>query len=148
MSSSRIAIAATPDAIRRCHPVMRELRSHFHNAERFVERVQRQQKGGYLLAFLESEGEVRAVAGYRFLESLFSGKFLYVDDLVTSEAHRSRGFGGQLFDWLVEQAREKGCENLELDSGVQRFDAHRFYLLKRMNISSYHFKLKVSHENL
>ena len=145
MSSSRIAIAAAPDAIRLCHPVMRELRSHLHNAERFVERVQRQQRGGYHLAFLESEGEVRAVAGYRFLESLFSGKFLYVDDLVTTATDRSHGFGGQLFDWLVEQAREKGCENLELDSGVQRFDAHRFYMRKRMNISSYHFRIPITH---
>jgi len=37
-----------------------------------------------------------------------------------------------------------GCKNLELDSGVQRFDAHRFYLLKRMNISSYHFSIKIT----
>jgi len=102
MKNSSISIAATSEAIRRCHPVMRELRTHLHNAERLVERVQRQQRGGYLLAFLESEGEVRAVAGYRYLESLFSGKFLYVDDLVTRVADRSLGFGGQLFYWLVK----------------------------------------------
>ena len=76
MKNSSISIAATPEAIRRCHPVMRELRTHVHNAERFVERVQRQQKGGYLLAFLESDGEVRAVAGCRFLEKLLSGRLL------------------------------------------------------------------------
>ncbi len=144
MKNSRIVIAKTPDEIRRCFPVMRELRTHFDDAEKFVERVLHQQGEGYLLAFLEAEDEVRAVAGYRFLESLFSGKFLYVDDLVTRASDRSRGFGGQLLDWLVEQARTNNCENLELDSGVQRFDAHRFYLLKRMNISSYHFRIKTT----
>src|SRR5213082_1206039 len=144
MRNSRIAIATTPEQIRRYHPVMRELRPLFQEPEQFLERVLRQHKEGYRLAFLESEGEVRAVAGYRFLESLFSGKFLYVDDLVTQAADRSLGFGGKLFDWLVEQARANNCENLELDSGVQRFDAHRFYLLKRMNISSYHFRIKIS----
>src|SRR6266404_8936452 len=97
----------------------------------------------YRLAFLESEGEVCAVAGYRFLESLFSGKFLYVDDLVARESDRSRGFGGELLDWLIEQARDHDYENLELDSGVQRFDAHRFYFSKRMSISSYHFRIKI-----
>ena len=146
MKESQISIAATPEAIRRCHAVMKELRPYIHNAEKFVERVQRQQKRGYIVALLESEGEVRAVAGYRFLESLHSGKFLYVDDLVTRAVDRSLGFGGQLFDWLAQQAREQGCENLELDSGVQRFDAHRFYLVKRMNISSYHFRIKIEHE--
>jgi len=125
---------------------MRELRTHIHNAERFVERVQRQQKGGYLLAFLESEGEIRAVAGYRFLEKLLSGRYLYVDDLVTRESDRSQGYGGELFDWLIEQAREQGCENLELDSGVQRFDAHRFYVIKGMQISAHHFKIEIGHD--
>src|SRR2546421_4743742 len=123
-AKQRIAIAKTPEEIRRCHPVMRELRTQITDPGKFIEQVQRQQRDGYLLAFLEAEGEVRAVAGYRFLESLFSGKFLYVDDLVTASRDRSLGFGGQLLDWLIDQAREHGCENLELDSGVQRFDAH------------------------
>jgi GNAT superfamily N-acetyltransferase len=143
MRSSRIAIANTPDEIRRCHLVMCALRPLFQDPEQFVERVLRQQKEGYQLAFLESEGEVCAVAGYRILESLFSGQFLYVDDLVTRESDRSRGFGGELLDWLIEQARQHSCENLELDSGVQRFDAHRFYFSKRMSISSYHFRIKI-----
>ncbi len=86
MNKIDIKLANTPGEIRRCHPVMRELRPPFQDPEEFLERVLRQQKQGYLLAFLESDGEVCAVAGYRFLESLFSGKFLYVDDLVTAKA--------------------------------------------------------------
>lgn len=143
MTTSPIRVAKTPKEILRCHPVMRELRPHWQNPEQFVERVQRQQEQGYQLAFVESNGEICAVAGYRFMDSLFSGRFLYVDDLVTRESDRSRGFGGELLDWLIEQAREQGCENLELDSGVQRFDAHRFYFSKRMSISSYHFRIKI-----
>ena len=141
---SRIAIAQTPAEIRRCHAVMRELRPKFTSAKMFVQRVLRQQGQGYLLAFVEAEGKIRAVAGYRYLESLFSGKFIYIDDLVTLPRDRSHGFGGQLLDWLMEQARAHGCEQLELDSGVQRFEAHRFYFLKRMKIASYHFSIEVA----
>ncbi len=137
----RIVIARTPKQIRRCHPVMRQLRPHFKTAQGFVERVRAQQRQGYLLAFIEADQEVRAVAGYRYLESLFAGKFLYVDDLVTSEHARSQGFGGQLLDWLVAQAGAHGCQQLELDSAVQRFDAHRFYFTRRLKIASYHFSL-------
>ena len=146
MTKTQIAIASTDEEIRRCFPVMRELRTHFTDEQKFVDQVKRQQKQDYHIAYVESEGEVRAVAGYRFLESLFSGKNLYVDDLVTRERDRSRGFGGELIDWLVAQARKHGCETLELDSGVQRFDAHRFYFCKRMSISSYHFRLKIEPE--
>ena len=143
MKNPRIAAATTQEEIRRCYPVLHELRSHLVDEKEFMERVARQQKQGYQLAFLESEGAVRAVAGYRFLESLFSGKNLYVDDLVTGDADRSCGYGGQLLDWLVDLARTSNCETLELDSGVQRFDAHRFYFSKRMSISSYHFRIKL-----
>lgn len=143
ITKPRIAIAGSAEEIGRCFPVMRELRTHFNDADKFRDQVLRQQKQGYQLAFLEADGEIAAVAGYRLLESLFSGKNLYVDDLVTRAADRSRGFGGELLDWLVQQAREHGCETLELDSGVQRFDAHRFYFSKRMSISSYHFRMNL-----
>ena len=146
MSDFRIAVASTPAEIRQCYPVMRELRTDLTDEESFVNRVLRQQKQGYQLAYLESDGDVCAVAGYRILESLFSGRNLYVDDLVTRKSDRSRGFGGELLDWLIDLAREQDCETLELDSGVQRFDAHRFYFSKRMSISSYHFRIKLKPE--
>ena len=63
MNKIDIRLANTPEEIRSCHPVMLELRPPFQDPEQFVERVLRQQKQGYLLAFLESEGDVRAVAG-------------------------------------------------------------------------------------
>ena len=139
-------LAKDADQIARCYEVMRELRPHIATREAFVAQVQRQQRQGYLLAFLEAAGEIRAVAGYRFVEFLFQGPHLYVDDLVTRESDRSAGYGGALFDWLVAQARAHGCATLELDSGVQRFDAHRFYLLKRMRIASHHFALPLARE--
>ena len=138
-----IALAEDPAAIARCHAVMRELRPHHADGAAFVAQVQRQQAQGYRLAYLESEGEVRAVAGYRFIENLFAGKMLYVDDLVSAPSDRSRGHGGRLLDWLTARAREAGCAWLTLDSGVQRFGAHRFYLRKGMDIASHHFTMKL-----
>jgi len=124
----------------RCLSVMQELRPHLREAD-FVERIRRQQAAGYVLAWLECDGAVLAVAGFRLIDNLASGRVLYVDDLVTREAERSRGNGAELYAWLAEQARAAGCATLELDSGVHRFDAHRFYFGRRMHISSYHFRM-------
>ena len=137
-----ITRATTDDQIRRCFPVMAQLRPHLDEAE-FVARVRRQQQDGYELAFLSDKKIVKAVAGYRLLESLSWGKFIYVDDLVTGELFRSQGFGQQLFDWLVKRARSRGCDQFHLDSGVQRFGAHRFYLAGRMDIIAHHFAMKL-----
>jgi ribosomal protein S18 acetylase RimI-like enzyme len=130
--------AETESSIARCFEVMSQLRPHVPERE-FVSRVQRQQLGGYRLAFLESESRVMAVAGYRIVENLAWGRFCYVDDLVTDDRQRSRGYGQTLFAWLLDRGREAGCEQFHLDSGVQRFAAHRFYCSQRLHISCHHF---------
>jgi GNAT superfamily N-acetyltransferase len=139
----RIRLAKTPEQVGQCCSVMRELRPHIKAID-FAARVLNQQKEGYQLVFLELDGVVHSVAGFRILNLLFSGSTLYVDDLVTHDSDRSRGFGAALFDWLVAYAKEQGCEHLTLDSGVQRFAAHRFYLNRGMDITSHHFQLKLN----
>jgi GNAT superfamily N-acetyltransferase len=108
-----------------------------------VTQVRRQQAAGYFLAYCEAEGEMRSVAGFRYSENLAYGRFMYVDDLVTRSEDRSKGFGKLLFDWLIAAARAHGCALIALDSGVQRFNAHRFYLINKMNIVSHHFILRI-----
>lgn len=81
------------------------------------------------------------VAGWRIIANTSTGRKLYVDDLVTATEARSQGVGALMFRELVSRARAAGCRALELDSGVQRFDAHRFYLRERMAISAHHFTM-------
>jgi GNAT superfamily N-acetyltransferase len=68
-----------------------------------------------------------------------AGRKLYVDDLVTAEEARSRGIGKFLLRDLEQRAKAAGCTLLDLDSGVQRHRAHRFYLRESMDINSHHF---------
>lgn len=137
---AQIRIAESDDDIRRCFTVLSQLRPHLA-ADELVPRVRRMQREGFLLALLEEDAAVCAVAGYRYLDLLFSGPTLYVDDLVTDAGRRSRGHGAALLGWLQEQARARGCTTLTLDSGVQRTEAHRFYFRERMSILGYHFSL-------
>lgn len=126
-----------------CFPVVQQLRPHL-NEEAFVTQVQRQMENhGYRLVFIEENGTVKAAAGYRIAEYLAWGKAMYVDDLITSETDRGKGFGGALLHWLQKKAKEMGCAEFHLDSGVHRFDAHRLYLVNKMNISGHHFSKKV-----
>ena len=138
-----VQLAETDADIHRCFPVIAELRPHLVEAQ-FVERIRRQQgESGFQLAFVEDAG-VKSVAGFRIAEFLAWGKILYVDDLISTSAERSKGHGKLLLDWLVARARTAGCAQFHLDSGVQRFEAHRFYLRERMIISAHHFSLNLT----
>jgi len=124
---------------------MAELRPHLQMDE-FLPKVKRLAEiAGYPLAYL-TDGEVKAVAGFRISEWLAGGKYLEIEDLVAKSDDRSKGYGGELFDWLVKHAEENDCEQVRLVSRVTRFDAHRFYLNKRMIIEAYYFSMTLNNE--
>ncbi|MBK6635702.1 MAG: GNAT family N-acetyltransferase [Chitinophagaceae bacterium] len=83
------------------------------------------------------------MAGYRFTTTLYDGLMIDFDDFVTLETERGKGYAGQLFDHLVSIAKEKGIKTIHLNSNHQRFDAHRFYLNKKMKIIAHHFRIEL-----
>lgn len=120
-------------------PVLRELRPHL--TENLLATVLSEGADqGLRFTALYVKGKCVAVAGWRVVVNTSQLRKLYVDDLSTAAAERSWGYGEKLFRELERQGRELGCATIELDSGVQRHGAHRFYLRNRMDISSYHFR--------
>ncbi|WP_428774397.1 GNAT family N-acetyltransferase [Vibrio sp.] len=120
--------------------VLLQLRPSY-NRQSLSEQVQKQITQGYQVVYVKSDQDVLAAAGFVVGEKLAWGKHVYIDDLVTSESSRSTGVGAFLIDWFKAYCLEHNCEQLHLDSGVQRFSAHRFYLSHRFDITSHHFAL-------
>ena len=131
-------VAITDDEIAACFEVMSELRPHIKQHD-FVPLIRQMEAEGYRLAFMRDSTDVVAVAGYRISTNFFLGKHLYVDDLVTASKARSRGYGEQMIRWLRDEAKNAGCNFLDLDSGTHRGRAHRFYFAQGFTIASYHF---------
>jgi GNAT superfamily N-acetyltransferase len=95
-------------------------------------------EGAHLLQ-LADEGEVRAIAVWRIFLTTYCGRRFEVDDLVTSAAQRSKGYGATMLRHLEAKARALGCDALMLSSGTHRVDAHRFYFRNRLGIVAFHF---------
>ena len=136
----RIKLAETPGEITACYAVIAELRPHL-SLDSFITLVGRmQQNHSYELAYLDDNG-IKAVAGIRIAEWLYAGKYLEIDDFITTATERSKGYGKILFDWTTDYARENKCDQLRLVSGTQRADAHRFYLNQGMKFEAKYFSL-------
>jgi GNAT superfamily N-acetyltransferase len=135
--------ALTDQEIENCFEVMSELRTKLRKSD-FLKTIRHMESEGYRLAYIEDQGNVVAVAGYRIYTNLFMGKHLYVDDLVTSDAARSKGYGEQMVKWLRNEAGKEACNVFHLDSGTQRGEAHRFYFRQGFTIASYHFSEELS----
>jgi len=137
-----IAQAISKEDLVKCFEVMKALRPH-HTVESFCDTMEQMQKEGYQLLYLEDEGNIVCVAGFRITTTLYDGPIIDFDDFVTLPGSRNKGYAGQLFDHLVSIAKEKGIKTIHLNSNHQRFDAHRFYLNKKMRIIAHHFRMEI-----
>ena len=124
-------------------PVLLELRPHLTPESLTAVYEEGHPQG---LRFLAAYDDRRCVgvAGWRMIACTSLIRRLYVDDLVTSATARSGGVGRTLLAELERRAAEAGSAWLTLDSGVTRFDAHRFYFRERMSATAYHFTKPVA----
>jgi len=132
---------AAPDWLKKAEAVHRQLRTALPPG--YEAKMRRVFSGGARMCVAVEGDAVAGVAVYRMVENTFVGKQLYVDDLVTDEKRRSQGVGRALLGYLEGKARAAGFENLSLDSGTQRQQAHKFYFREGMVVTSFHFGKKL-----
>lgn len=140
----KVQTASGKDSINKCFEVMHALRPHL-KPETFVEIISGMITRGYNLIFIEENGKAVCASGYRFAEHLAWGKPVYIDDLSTLPEARGKGFATAILDYIFNDAKSNGCDQVHLDSGCNesRYDAHRLYLKKGFNITSHHFTIKI-----
>jgi GNAT superfamily N-acetyltransferase len=137
LNTPEIKIATLED-LDKIIPTMMELRPH-RSVDELRNMMIGQLNDGFQLIYVGDEQLAYAVAGFRTLDFLFSGKTLYVDDLVTHSKHRKKGYAGMLMKWMIQYAKDNGYDHFSLDSGHQRKDAHRLYLNHGLDITAHHF---------
>jgi GNAT superfamily N-acetyltransferase len=76
---------------------------------------------------------------YLELNSVRFGQRCWVEDFAVNPERRSKGVGSALLKAAREWARSAGATHLELDSGLARVDAHRFYEREAGTRQSYTF---------
>lgn len=128
-----------PQALAASFGLMRVLRPHLDNSDAYVAQLQRQAAQGYRLLAAVQDEQIVGLAGYRELENLLYGRFVYVDDLVISPALQGSGLGGQLLDRVRELARQTDCDHFVLDTGLHMALAQRFYFRRGLLARGMHF---------
>jgi GNAT superfamily N-acetyltransferase len=113
----------TDQEIADAFPLMSALRDRIR-AETFVAEIRRQQREGYELIGGFDAGRLVTLAGIRRSHTLSRGEHLFVDDLVTDESSRGRGYGRETMAWLASMARAERIPRIYLDS---RSTARGFY---------------------
>lgn len=137
-----IKVCSSVKDILKCWEALLALRPHLIESD-FVPTIQEMMSEGYQLAFIEDDDKAVAAIGFRYLQYLYNGKHIYIDDLSTLPASRGKGYAGKLLDYVETKAREKGYACITLDSGYLRTDAHCLYLNNGFILVAHHFSKSI-----
>ncbi len=123
--------------------MLRQLRPHLSYEEFQATYLEANKANQYQFVGVEEQGELVALMGYRILNDFVHGRHLYIDDLVSSEAHRSKGYGAFLLKQADKIAIDNGCANLRLCTGIENEAGRKFYTKNSWNLRSVVFKKKL-----
>jgi GNAT superfamily N-acetyltransferase len=120
------------------YEVLSQLRGEL-SYEEFEDLVYEMRHKEYKMIGVYEGVELVTYAGVYVQTNLYHKRHLFVDDLVTYDTFRSRGYGDAMIEYLLNYAKVAMCENIVLSSGVQRGGAHRFYERMGFEKTSYMF---------
>ncbi|GHM99357.1 N-acetyltransferase [Cytophagales bacterium WSM2-2] len=113
--------------LEKVYPLMKELRPKL-TLEDFITIYQQANAGNhYKIIGAYSNNDCIALMGYRILHDYVHGKHLYIDDLVTSAAHQSKGAGAKLLKEAEVLAKKSGCNYVRLCTGIENERGKEFY---------------------
>jgi len=96
-----------------------------------------------LLAVAEDEaGAVIGTLQLTFIAGLSNqgAELALVSAVRVDSTLRGRGLGDRMMQWAMDQARARGCQQMELLSHASRIEAHRFY--ERLGFAASHVGMK------
>jgi len=98
---------------------------------------------GYRMAGAFHNGKCIGLSGFWIATKIYSGKYVELDNVVIDKKYRSQGVGKILCDWIIDEARSKGCETAMLDAYAENSSGHKFYLREGYVIRGFHFIRKI-----
>ncbi|MBC5838463.1 GNAT family N-acetyltransferase [Flavobacterium sp. F-392] len=99
------------------------------------------------LAIYEHEVCV-ALTGFWTGFKLWSGKYIEIDNFIVDPAHRAKGLGKKMTDYIDVKAREQGCTMIVLDAYTNNFTAQRFYFNQGYIPKGFHFLKMINEDGL
>jgi GNAT superfamily N-acetyltransferase len=96
------------------------------------------------LIVVERDGRIVATLQLTFISALtYAGSWrVQIEAVRVDGRYRNQRIGQRLIEWVIQRARQKGCNRVQLTTNKSRHDAHRFYL--RLGFVASHEGMKLS----
>lgn len=132
----QIEILKTIEDWKSAYPLVKQLRPHLTEDSYFNLLKKMSAYQGWVIM----DGTLKAFIGFEECLNFYNDKHIFVHDFVTNDKDRSNGYGEKLMEAIISYAKQNQFGYIALESGKQRYDAHRFY---GFNKWCYSFRKKV-----
>tara|TARA_R110002020_G_scaffold293535_5_gene509131 strand:- start:50146 stop:50574 length:429 start_codon:yes stop_codon:yes gene_type:complete len=124
-------------------PLIKALMNNNIEDEVLRERLHEMFKQNYECYGIYWDDKLVGVFGLWFAIRHYAGKTCEADHVYIDDSYRNKGIGKEVFAWIFEYAKSKGCETSELNSYVSNYPSHKFYMNQGYDILGYHFLKKL-----
>lgn len=98
------------------------------------------------LIAVDENGVTQGITGFWIGHKIWSGKYLELDNVVVSEAMRSKGVGELMTQYLIKKAEELNCDMLGLDVYTYNFKGVKFYMNQGFDPTGFHMIKRLNKE--
>ena len=83
------------------------------------------------------------IAGLWYSTRHYSGRSVELDHVYIDDSYRRKGLGKQFMKCIYDYVAQKGYQSVELNTYVQNYLSHKFYMNEGFEILGYHFLKKL-----
>lgn len=120
-------------------PLVHELMGHTVDKSLLKQRYSEMFQQNYECFGIYDSDKLIGVFGLWFMTRHYAGKSCEQDHVYILPENRNGGLGKKVFKWIFNYAISKGCETFELNSYVNNYPSHKFYMNLGYDIKGYHF---------
>jgi len=121
-------------------PLVHELMGHTVDNSLLKQRYSEMFQQNYECFGIYDDENLIGVFGLWFMTRHYAGKSCEQDHVYILPENRNGGLGKKVFEWIFNYAISKGCETFELNSYVNNYPSHKFYMNLGYDIKGYHFE--------
>jgi len=123
-------------------PLLRELDPTI-NSTTLSKRLDDMVRNGYECAGIFSDNKLIGICGIWTLYKYYVGKHLEPDNVYIQPKYQSSGVGSLLTDWLVNLAKTRDCEAIELNCYQGNIRGNEFWVKNNFKLLGNHYQLKI-----
>lgn len=140
MADNNISIKIIPaEEILRIIPLLQVLENFSVPEALLKERLQEMAQQNYECLGVFDAEKLIGVSGLWFQTRHYAGKSIEVDHGIIDDAYRSHGIGKMMVEFIIDYAKKKSCNWVELNSYVHNFPSHKFFYNQGFVAKGYHF---------